>query len=132
VEYVGEQGYCRRGSSFLLGIHTTTAADWARAAGGDWSHNAAELARTPISNPASTKQLGLYGEEGKRHSQEAGHCRFGCTCSDCCDRKSEGEGENPEGLQIRGRRAVLVAGDDGCEDGDTEGVADLPRRGDER
>jgi integrase len=31
----------------LLGIHTTTAADWARAAGGDWSHYAAEIARTP-------------------------------------------------------------------------------------
>jgi hypothetical protein len=30
----------------LLGIHTTTAADWARAAGGDWSHYAAEIART--------------------------------------------------------------------------------------
>jgi hypothetical protein len=30
----------------LLGIHTTTAADWAHAAGGDWSHYAAEIART--------------------------------------------------------------------------------------
>jgi hypothetical protein len=31
----------------LLGIHTTTAAaDWARAAGGDWSDYAAEIART--------------------------------------------------------------------------------------
>ena len=30
----------------LLGIHTTTAADWAHAAGGDWSHYAAEVART--------------------------------------------------------------------------------------
>lgn len=30
----------------LLGIHTTTAADWARAAGGDWSHYLAEVART--------------------------------------------------------------------------------------
>lgn len=28
----------------LLGIHTTTAADWAHAAGGDWSHYAAEIA----------------------------------------------------------------------------------------
>ena len=32
----------------LLGIHTTTAADWARAAGGDWSHYAAEIARNPV------------------------------------------------------------------------------------
>ncbi|BCO36341.1 hypothetical protein H7H69_16410 [Mycobacterium heckeshornense] len=32
----------------LLGIHTTTAADWAHAAGGDWSHYAAEVARTRI------------------------------------------------------------------------------------
>jgi hypothetical protein len=31
----------------LLGIHTTTAADWARAAGGDWSHYAAEIAQNP-------------------------------------------------------------------------------------
>jgi hypothetical protein len=31
----------------LLGIHTTTAADWAHAAGGDWTHYAAEIARTP-------------------------------------------------------------------------------------
>jgi hypothetical protein len=31
----------------LLGIHTTTAADWTRAVGGDWSHYAAEIARTP-------------------------------------------------------------------------------------
>jgi hypothetical protein len=30
----------------LLGIHTTTAADWAHAAGGDWTHYAAEIART--------------------------------------------------------------------------------------
>jgi hypothetical protein len=30
----------------LLGIHTTTAANWAHAAGGDWSHYAAEIART--------------------------------------------------------------------------------------
>lgn len=30
----------------LLGIHTTTAADWAHAAGGDWSHYSAEIART--------------------------------------------------------------------------------------
>ena len=30
----------------LLGIHTTTAADWAHAAGGDWSPYAAEIART--------------------------------------------------------------------------------------
>ncbi|MGH3803369.1 MAG: hypothetical protein ACRDTD_25225, partial [Pseudonocardiaceae bacterium] len=32
----------------LLGIHTTTAADWAHAAGGDWSHYAAEIARNPV------------------------------------------------------------------------------------
>ena len=41
----------------LLGIHTTTAADWAHAAGGDWSHYAAELARTrahPMPAPAET------------------------------------------------------------------------------
>jgi hypothetical protein len=31
----------------LLGIHTTTAADWAHAAGGDWSHYAAQIARNP-------------------------------------------------------------------------------------
>jgi hypothetical protein len=31
--------------SALLGIHTTTAADWAHAAGGDWSNYAAEVAR---------------------------------------------------------------------------------------
>jgi hypothetical protein len=30
----------------LLGIHTTSAADWAHAAGGDWSLYAAEIART--------------------------------------------------------------------------------------
>lgn len=30
----------------MLGIHTTTAADWAHAAGGDWSRYAAEIART--------------------------------------------------------------------------------------
>jgi hypothetical protein len=30
----------------LLGIHTTTAADWAHAAGGDWSHYAAQIPRT--------------------------------------------------------------------------------------
>ncbi len=30
----------------LLGIHTTTAADWAHAAGGDWSLYAAEITRT--------------------------------------------------------------------------------------
>jgi hypothetical protein len=29
----------------LLGIHTTTAADWAHAAGGGWSGYAAEIAR---------------------------------------------------------------------------------------
>lgn len=29
----------------LLGIHTTTAADWAHASGGDWSHYAAEIVR---------------------------------------------------------------------------------------
>lgn len=33
----------------LLGIHTTTAADWAHAAGGDWSHYAAEIARDQTS-----------------------------------------------------------------------------------
>jgi hypothetical protein len=41
----------------LLGIHTTTAADWAHAAGGDWSHYAAELVRAPahpMPNPAET------------------------------------------------------------------------------
>jgi hypothetical protein len=32
----------------LLGIHTITATDWAHAAGGDWSHYAAEIARTRI------------------------------------------------------------------------------------
>jgi hypothetical protein len=42
--------------SDLLGIHTTTAADWAHAAGGDWSNYAAEIARTrahPTSNPGA-------------------------------------------------------------------------------
>ena len=29
----------------LLGIHTTTAADWAHASGGDWSSYAAEIVR---------------------------------------------------------------------------------------
>ena len=41
----------------LLGIHTTTAADWARAAGGDYSRYAAEVARTraqTIPNPFET------------------------------------------------------------------------------
>jgi hypothetical protein len=41
----------------LLGIHTTTAADWAHAAGGDWSHYAAEIARTraqTVPNPFET------------------------------------------------------------------------------
>jgi hypothetical protein len=32
----------------LLGIATTTAADWAHAAGGDWSGYAAQIARTRI------------------------------------------------------------------------------------
>ncbi len=40
----------------LLGIHTTTAADWAHAAGGDWSHYAAEIARTATSNHAEAVQ----------------------------------------------------------------------------
>jgi hypothetical protein len=40
----------------LLGIHTTTAADWAHAAGGDWSHYAAEIARTRTSNRAEAVQ----------------------------------------------------------------------------
>ena len=41
----------------LLGIHTTTAADWANAAGGDWSLYAAEIARTrahAVQNPFET------------------------------------------------------------------------------
>ena len=42
--------------SDLLGITTTTAADWAHAAGGDWSRYAAELARTPAPGPKSPAQ----------------------------------------------------------------------------
>jgi hypothetical protein len=43
--------------SDLLGIATTTAADWAHAAGGDWSRYAAEIARArsdPPPTPAGT------------------------------------------------------------------------------
>jgi hypothetical protein len=43
----------------LLGIHTTTAADWAHAAGGDWSGYAAQIARTraqTVPNPFQTVQ----------------------------------------------------------------------------
>jgi integrase len=40
----------------LLGIHTTTAADWAHAAGGDWSHYAAEIARSPTWKRAEAVQ----------------------------------------------------------------------------
>lgn len=53
----------------LLGIHTTTAADWAHAAGGDWSHYAAEIARTrtsPCPTPSSSQcdviRPGVSGE----------------------------------------------------------------------
>jgi hypothetical protein len=41
----------------LLGIHTTTAADWARAAGGDWSHYAAEIARTRADSTPNTAAI---------------------------------------------------------------------------
>lgn len=40
----------------LLGIHTTTAADWAHAAGGDWSHYAAQIARARATPTTETVQ----------------------------------------------------------------------------